>query len=122
LEKPFFASKRALRSFLATYFCWEFWRWLAPVRDEPRMPDRFVPAWRGGLGHDTFHYFRGLMPRKPVAMWRAFCGLLDQAIDEREPLAVISLADRRADLPDHLSQSLLRKMNLACLGTARPGG
>ena len=40
--------------------------------------------------------------------------LLDQAIDEREPLAVIALADRRADLPPHpCYQSLLRKMNLA---------
>jgi hypothetical protein len=40
--------------------------------------------------------------------------LLDQAIDEREPLAVITLADRRADLPAHpCYQSLLLKMNLA---------
>jgi TolB-like protein len=40
--------------------------------------------------------------------------LLDQAIDEREPLAVITLADRRTDVPlDPCYQSLLRKMNLA---------
>lgn len=38
--------------------------------------------------------------------------LLDQAIDEREPLAVIAIADRRNELPSH-HQSLLRKMNLA---------
>jgi TolB-like protein len=40
--------------------------------------------------------------------------LLDQAIDEREPLAVIAVADRRTDLPPHpCYQSLLSKMNLA---------
>jgi TolB-like protein len=40
--------------------------------------------------------------------------LLGQAIDEREPLAVITLADRRTDLLSHpCYESLLRKMNLA---------
>lgn len=40
--------------------------------------------------------------------------LLDQAIDEREPLAVIALADRHTDLLSNPRyQSLLRKMNLA---------
>ncbi len=40
--------------------------------------------------------------------------LLDQAIDEREPLAVINLADRRSHLPPHpCYQSLTHKMNLA---------
>jgi TolB-like protein len=40
--------------------------------------------------------------------------LLDQAMDEREPLAVITLADRRTDLRSHpCYQSLVRKMNLA---------
>lgn len=40
--------------------------------------------------------------------------LLGQAVDEREPLAVIALADRRADQPARpCNQSLLRKMNLA---------
>ncbi len=40
--------------------------------------------------------------------------LLDRAVDEREPLAIVSLAARRSDLlPDARYQSLLRKMNLA---------
>jgi TolB-like protein len=40
--------------------------------------------------------------------------LLDHAVDEREPLAVIALADRCADLQSYpAGQSLLRKMNLA---------
>jgi hypothetical protein len=40
--------------------------------------------------------------------------LLGQAIDEREPLAVITLADRRSDLASHpCFQSLVSKMNLA---------
>ena len=39
---------------------------------------------------------------------------MDQAVDEREPLVVPLLTDRRADLlPDPRYQSLLRKMNLA---------
>lgn len=64
---------------------------------------------------------RQYVPFLPRALASEACGdldrayqLMDQAVDEREPLVVPLLTDRRADLlPDPRYQSLLRKMNLA---------
>jgi predicted Zn-dependent protease len=61
------------------------------------------------------------IPFLPRAFAAEACGdldsaysLLSRAIEEREPLALINLADRRTDLVSDLRyQSLLRRMNLA---------
>jgi len=59
-------------------------------------------------------------PFLPRAFAAEACGdletadnLLERAIEEREALAAITLADRRAGQPSERDRSLLRKMNLA---------
>ena len=73
---------------------------------------------RADLDELSTHQYVPFLPRAFASegcgdMDRAY-QLLDQAVEEREPLAVPVLADRRADLlTDPRYQALLRKMNLA---------
>ncbi len=72
---------------------------------------------RNDLDRRAREQYIPFLPRSFVAL--ASCDvelahkLLEQAMQEREPLAVITLADQRADqVPHPGSESLLRKMNL----------